>query len=316
MACVAPMVAHRTRSRTKTGKFAMRFLCKATSFRGRWGRDLMLLPCRNCIGCRLEQSRQAAVRLVHECAFHPYSGFLTLTYDDDHLPKSWSLEPARWTKFAKDLRARFAFLNKGCLKFYAVGEYGDVSSRPHYHAIVYSDAPLLIDQVEPARGGSPQFTSPDVSAVWPEGRHRISEVTFESAAYCARYVLKKRNGSCYDRQYEWLDTDTGELHQLAREFVRWPKGLGKLHFDKWKFDVYPRDQVVLPGRGAFLPPPYYDRLLEREAPEYLAKIKLARQQKADIHISEAEWFGLVNEKHRTGKVQLLRQKDFCPRGVE
>lgn len=316
MACGSAMVAHRTRSRTRTGKFAMKFLCKATSFQGRWGPDLMVLPCRQCIQCRLEKSRQAAVRLIHELKFHPYSGFLTLTYDDEHLPQSRSLEPGRWTKFARDLRARFEYRDLGKLKFFGVGEYGDISQRPHYHAIVYSDSPLLVEEVESSQSGGRQFVSPEVSAVWPDGRHRISEVTFESAAYCARYILKKINGEISASHYEWIHPSSGEVFVRAKEFARWPKGLGKLHFDQWSSDIYPSDEVVLPGRGKFLPPPYYDRLLEKLDPAFAEQIKLARKERSDIHMNEAEWFGLISENHRTEQVQKVRQRQLCPRGVE
>lgn len=305
MACRHPMVAHRTFGRTKNGRVPMKFICKASSFSGRWGPDLMMLPCRQCIGCRLEQSRQAAIRLVHELKFWPYSGFLTLTYDDGHLPAFASLDAARWTKFARDLRDRFSYRDLGKLKFFAVGEYGDESLRPHYHAIVFAEAPLLVDQVEPSRTGCPQFESPHVSAVWPDGRHRISEVTFESAAYCARYVLKKINGGGAFAHYG----------RRAREFVRWPKGLGKGHFERWWRDIYPSDQVCLPGRGSFLPPPYYDRLLEKLDPVFFSEIKLAREERSDKCTSAAEWFGRIEVNLRTDKVQLLRQAAVCPRSA-
>lgn len=276
----------------------------------------MLLPCRSCIGCRLEKSRQTAVRLVHELKYHSHSGFLTLTYDDESLPVGGTLEPARWTKFAKDLRARFDFLELGRLKFFGVGEYGDQRKRPHYHAIVYSPVSLFGEEVEKSRSGERQWTCEHVSAVWPEGRHRISEVTFESAAYVARYLLKKQSGDAAESHYESVDSRTGEVVVRAKEFARWPKGLAKLHFEQWKADIYPSDEVVLPGRGKFLPPPYYDRLLEKEDPEFAQQIKVARQEKAGIHITEAEWFGLVNEKHRTGNVQKVRQAQVCPRGID
>lgn len=320
MACFRPMVAHRTRSRTQSGKFRMKFLCRATSFSDRWGPDLMLLPCRQCIGCRLEQSRQAATRLIHELKFHPFSGFLTLTYDDKHLPKGGSLDPARWTKFMRDFRAHVSYRcplhgpsGEGVcnckVKAFGVGEYGEAKGRPHYHAILFSDFALYgpgFEEVEASRSGERQWVSPEVSSVWKDGRHRISEVTFESAAYVARYCLKKVNGP----------GESGHYLGRAKEFVRWPKGLGKLHFEKWSSDIYPSDQVVLPGRGKFLPPPYYDRLLERLDPEFFAKIKLVRSERHDNVASEAEWFGLIEEKERSERVQRLRQARFAPRGVE
>lgn len=305
MACAKPMVAYQTRSRTASGKFRFRFLCKATSFTGTWGPHLKLMPCRQCILCRLEQSRQTASRLVLELKAHPHAGFLTLTYDDDHLPEGQTLVPRHWTLFAKKLRSRFTEAELGKLKFFGVGEYGEKSGRPHYHAIVYSETPLMVEQVENSRTGHPQFIHPEIAEAWTYGMHRVSEVTFESAAYTARYALKKICGPTSDEHYQGR----------VKEFVRYPKRLARAYFEEWVHDIYPRDSINLPDRGNFTPPPYYDRLLEKFDPQLLRKIKLRRELKRDIAETEAEWFGLINDNNRSERVQQLRQQAFSPRGI-
>ena len=61
------------------------------------------LPCGRCVGCRLERSRQWAVRCMHEASMHMFNSFVTLTYDD-HLPEYNSLNYKHFQDFMKRLR--------------------------------------------------------------------------------------------------------------------------------------------------------------------------------------------------------------------
>jgi len=151
---------------TKNGKTALRFVGKARNPKIRYQvarSDCLLLPCRQCIGCRLERSRQWATRLMHETAFHKRSIFLTLTYD----PKKYldrSLIPVHLQTFFKDLRARHHYYGKAKSKYFACGEYGDQNQRAHYHVMLFSDLgtddPEATEE-EPSRSGDRQFSHPD-----------------------------------------------------------------------------------------------------------------------------------------------------------
>lgn len=291
------MVAGPLPGRTKNGKTPLKFLGKASSWHGPAPVNGLLLPCRQCIVCRLERSRLWAVRLLHEAKAHENACFLTLTYDDSHLPENQSLIRSHFTTFMKDLRARCHYYEKPKVKAYGVGEYGDRSGRPHYHAILYgpfgcSNSDPDRTPEEPSRSGDSQFSNHHLSAVWPYGRHRYSELTFESAAYVARYVLKKISGT------------KSEAHYGLRipEFQSPSKGIGKGHFQAWQGDIYPGDQVVLPGRGSFLPPPYYDRLLEKVDPALYEKVK---KKRAESHekMTSSEWYAGVERRLREGDVK-------------
>ena len=79
----------------------------------------LLLPCGQCIGCRIDYSRTWAIRCLHESKLHDENSFLTLTYDDDHLPSDLSLDKTHFQKFMKRLRSRFP---DRVIRYYHCGE--------------------------------------------------------------------------------------------------------------------------------------------------------------------------------------------------
>jgi len=310
MPCFSQMIAAPIPGKINNGKQQYKFLGKAAHYT-RWSKlnldDVKILPCKQCIGCRLERSRQWAVRLMHEIPFHKGACFLTLTYDEKSLPFFWKDDtPVRSTlmkthlqEFWKKLRARNEYHGKAKIKYFACGEYGEEKGRPHYHAALYGSVGLCgrkpkRTETRPSRSGGRQFTHSDIAACWPHGDHTISELTFESAAYIARYILKKVTGDLAQDHY-------GDLQP---EFQTSSNGLGRSHVEAWLSDVYPSDHVVLPGRGAFTPPPYYDRILEKVDPSLFEAVKKARDEAREKMTME-ELFLHFEERHREGRVRKL-----------
>lgn len=309
MPCYSQMLAYPTPGKTKNGKTPYKFVGKAANLYTRYGSitGALLLPCKQCIGCRLEKSRQWATRLMHETKFHSGSIFLTLTYDESNLPKNGSLVKSHLRTFFKDLRARNSYYGKNKIKYFACGEYGDTTGRPHYHAGLFGDLSIYDDaaiEEEPSRSGDRQFTHPDITATWPHGLHRFSEFNFETAAYVARYVLKKISGPASQAHYG----------NRIPEFQSSSNGLGKGHVETWLDDIYPSDHVVIPGRGAFMPPPYYDRLLEKRDPGLYQQVKLAREA-AKEKMNVSEWNASISERHREGEVRTLVTEQTLIRGL-
>jgi len=243
--------------------------------------DLPLkVSCGQCSGCRLERSRQWAVRCVHESKMHKQNCFLTLTYDDEHLPATRSLDVKDWQNFAKKLRRQV-----GPFRFFHCGEYGDENGRPHYHAAVFGldfheDRKLY----KTTKTGDRLYTSARLQKVWPQGFHTIGALTFESAAYVARYVMKKINGDRAEAHYARVDPNTGECWSLKPEYTTMSRrpGIGTTWITKFSADVYPSDEVIIGGKTA-RPPKFYDSHLERENPELLREIKIRRAKKAAKH---------------------------------
>ena len=236
------------------------------------------LPCGQCIGCRLERSRQWAMRCLHEASLYDYNSFITLTYDDVHLPAGGSLSYPDFQRFMKRLRKRVG----SKVRFYAGGEYGEQGTiRPHFHACLFGyDFPDKIFYKKSSSGES-IYTSKLLESLWPYGLSSIGDVTFQSAAYIARYCVAKRTGDAAKEWYacdEFVD-ESGEIRtSVTPEFNRMSlkPGIGSRWLEKFQTDVYPRDYVVINGVKV-KPPKYYDVLFERENPGVFSDIVAGRE---------------------------------------
>lgn len=232
----------------------------------------MTVPCGQCIGCRLERSRQWALRCVHEASLHEHNCFITLTYNDEHLPFNRTLVKSDFQLFMKRLRKSLGFP----IRFFHCGEYGETTHRPHYHAIIFGwepDDKVLFNVVNGVR----VFTSEKLEKIWGNGFITVGDVTFESAAYVARYVLKKITGDKAAAHYN------GRLPEYVTMSRR--PGIAFDWFQKYWSDVYPHDYVVARGYKC-KPPRYYDKCLGDELPYTLETIKRARAAMAALHADD------------------------------
>lgn len=215
------------------------------------------LRCGQCIACRLEKSRQWAVRCMHEASLYRASSFVTLTYDDEHL-ESLSLNYRDFQLFNKRARRKL-----GPFRFFMCGEYGEKGWRPHFHTAMFG---VHFGDRYPWRkspSGHPLYRSQTLEALWPNGGCEIGDVTFESAAYIARYVTKKVTGDAAQEHYCRVDDRTGEIVQLEPEFTQMSRrpGIGRPWFDRYKTEVFPRDSVVVRGK-IVRPPRFYSEILK------------------------------------------------------
>lgn len=141
------------------------------------------VPCGKCMACRISKTAEWTKRLMDEKEGKP-ACFITLTYDDPHLPPS-GLVKEDLTNFIKRLRRR---LEPKTVKYYACGEYGDTTARPHYHIIVIGWEPPLHDLIKIRNN---LVTSRMLNDTWGMGYTSVGTVTKESAQYVAGYVRKK-----------------------------------------------------------------------------------------------------------------------------
>lgn len=163
------------------------------------GRYRFLVPCRKCLGCQIDYSRDWANRMIIELQDNPKAIFLTLTYNNDHLPmtdEGYSTLCKRDVQlFFKRLRRHFDGVR---IRYYLAGEYGTRTFRPHYHAIVYGIGLSDFSDLE-YRGCNerkdPFYSSRVMSDIWSNGFILMSDVTWKTCAYVARYVLKKQGKS-------------------------------------------------------------------------------------------------------------------------
>lgn len=218
----------------------------------------VLVPCGHCLGCRADQARQWAVRIMHESQTRPPAYFATLTYAPENLPENGSLVPDHTRDAFKRLRRRVGRR----VSYYLCGEYGETTNRPHYHAVLFG-AGLLDRTLIDTRHGAPVWKSELLEDTWRHGLTEITPLTYGAAAYVAGYVRKKVRKQDHPEYYDRVDPLTGEIVQVEQEFARMSRrpALGREWIERYWTDVYPRDFVVVNG-FPMKPPRYYDKYME------------------------------------------------------
>lgn len=277
MPCYHPITGYRSKYVNSTGKRSIVFNTKDGYA------DLQVdLPCGKCVGCRLEYSRQWAVRCMHEAQMHEANSFITLTFNEENIPGDQSIRKDHLQRFFKRLRK-----NTGVkFKYFACGEYGDQNHRPHYHAVIFGyDFPDRTLYTK-TKGGHLLFNSETLDKAWQDqGYAVIGDVTFDSCAYVARYVMKKRKGDddyvdprtgkTNKEYYAITDDETGETFFREPEFclmsrgsgkkddpTLWRYGIGRSWLEKFKTDT-DKDFITVNFNKQKLPK-YYDAVLEIE----------------------------------------------------
>ncbi|HGJ5877695.1 MAG TPA: hypothetical protein ACHBZ9_01075 [Arsenophonus nasoniae] len=294
MSCYKPITGYRSKAgRNENGAWPIVF----SSDKGYLDMPVEV-PCGQCIGCRLERSRQWAVRCMHEASLHEDNCFITLTYDEEHLDDHASLNKRDFQLFMKRLRKRFG---EG-IRYFHCGEYGELLQRPHYHACLFNfDFPDKT--LWTVRNGVRLYRSEALEELWPFGYSSIGSVTFDSAAYVARYITKKITGDNADEYYQGREP---EYITMSRK-----PGIGAKWLEKYTEDVYPLDKVVLQtSKGAKLakPPRYYDKIYDLSNPSEFERIRAKRVRKASVHSEDNTYERLaVREKvHQLRSKQLIR----------
>lgn len=273
MPCYTPLNGYVARRPNPTGK-------RSIVFNHRDGYiDLpMQVPCGQCIGCRLERSRQWAMRCVHEASLYEDNCFITLTFNDKHLQEDRSLCKKDFQLFMKRLRKKFSIPEGGSslrddqkIRYYHCGEYGENFGRPHHHACLFNfDFPDK--EFISCRDGINLYRSDMLEELWPYGYSTIGNVTFESAAYVARYIMKKITGEKAEEHYKGREK---EYTTMSRR-----PGLGRGWIEKFQSDVYPHDRVILRGDIQCKPPKYYDSIYDIDNHDILCILKGKRERRA------------------------------------
>lgn len=222
---------------------------------------------------------------MNELQDHNGSLFITLTYNDKNLPKNKSLCPQHLTNFFKRLRKSYS----KPLRHYSCGEYGDSTARPHYHAIIFG---LELKDLEyyTHNNGNNLYNSSYMDKTWSHGTVIIGNVTFESCAYVARYILKKVTGKDSWQSYAQLDKETGEItNEREKEFTRMSNrpGIGSKWYSQYKSDIWNNDGTLyIRGGIPTKPPRFYEDKYELENPKHLQIIKQRRAEKAILNLPD------------------------------
>lgn len=300
MPCYRPLRAWRKNERTVNGK-------RGITFKRSEGLvdEEFQLPCGRCIGCRLEYARQWAMRCMHEASLHEENSFITLTYDDANVPYGYSLDKRHFQSFMKRLRAR---IEPKQVRFFACGEYGDESFRPHYHACIFGHRPEDLKAIRRTGSDYPLFQSSFLSDVWGKGHVSVGEVSYESAGYVARYITKKVTGEKKAEAYWRVDEQDGKIYQVSPEFALMSRrpGVGRDWIDKFGLEVWNHDSVIVNGQEV-LPPKFY---LNQQSEQTQERIKEARKERiAEIPLEERTERRLrVKEQVKAAQTRSLKRQ--------
>lgn len=286
------------------------------------------VACGQCLGCRTDRANAWAARIVHEGECWDENCFITLTYDE--APPGGSLVRQDFVKFMKRLRKEFGDRQ---IRYYMCGEYGEKYDRPHYHAIVFNLQFRDLQSFSVSESGE-LFYSETLERIWGKGFCTVGKLTFESARYCAGYVCKKITGARADDFYLrcdedgvafWLEPEYGTMSRGVRcarcKTLGYKKpgclictgGIGRSWYEEFKGDVFPSDEIPVPGSGVFKKVPrYYVSLLEQEDEEAFEQVKAVRKKYLLAHIDEFSPDRL-RDKY---KVHMAKNKLFTNRSYE
>lgn len=272
---------------------------------------IQTIPCQHCWACQLNKSAEWATRNMLETLDHDHCYFITLTYDDDHLPipeyieykkiienaeeikeitcreyndGTWiegTLVPEHVEKFIKDLRNYFAYRGIKGIRYFYCGEYGETTHRPHYHMLLYG-APLDLSKnysYHIDKNFKEHWKNPLIDELWQYGMHDIANVEWSSAAYVSRYTTKKISN---DGDVEYY-AKQGKIKEYIRMSNR--PGIGMNYYQNHKLDIYKNDSMIMKtvkgNTGSFKPPKAFDKLFKEEYPEEWKKIEIRRQKCAN-----------------------------------
>ena len=289
--------------------------------------EVQVIPCGQCASCRLNYSRDWAVRCSLEAELHEHNYFITLTYDDIHVPRETcidyegvihetTLRRRDIQLFIKRLREHERTVHSNTnIKVFYCGEYGENrSQRPHFHLCVFGVSPIEDLVFKYQKGDYKFYKSVTYENFWCGedgnliGFVDISSCSFDTIAYTARYIMKKQKGKSkkdFLEYYQTLGDDAPPLR--ADVFVGMSRrpGIAAAYYEKHKDQIYSEDLVRYYKKYDVFrskPPRYFDKLFERDDEVSYRKLRnrrtvagrLARKQRYKL-CSEPELARLKRE---------------------
>ena len=291
------------------------------------------IPCGKCQSCRLDYSKEWMQRCMLEQKLWAYNEMITLTYDEEHLPKQIganikendvnfetgeinpetkfkevpTLKKDDVQKFLKRLRRYWQYnYGQDNIRFYMCGEYGDQKGRPHYHLLMFNFEVHDKEFYKYSKKGFKMYHSQVIEDLWGKGHIELNEVNAETCAYVARYIMKKQKGGNAKELAE-LKGQVPEYTNCSRK-----PGIGGNYFEEHKEQIYSSDKIYInTGKGldTALPSKYFDRLYDAEEHDLMEKIKARRKELAEQRqATQVMLSGLSPEKIREYKANALRER--------
>lgn len=239
------------------------------------------VKCGKCVECLRQKSVEWAFRILDECSLYSQNSFLTLTYNDEHIPPGGSVSRRELQLFIKRLRQEISPVR---IRFFGCGEYGKKFGRPHYHLIIFGWYPAdawFFKHVD----GSDLYRSPTLEKVWRYGFSSVAAVDYYSALYTAKYM----NKIDFDN---FKKNNRGQSAPVSAPFIQMSNRPGIGYECVYQSDLR-SDRIYKNGRSCKIPR-YYLKVMERDG-LFLDEFKERRQRDGSL---KASFVDLVAKRER------------------
>lgn len=312
MVCFHPKTAWQNPTGSLTEPSQIYYQKKKISFREVKGWNKIEIPCGHCIGCKLDSASMWGTRCTLEAKNWKNNCFITLTYNNEHLPHNKD-KPTLRKKDLQDFLKRLRYYEKGIetweltkeknpIRYFACGEYGPKGGRPHYHLAIFNWKPDDLKFYKFNKYNQPIYKSKKLMKIWGKGFVTIEELNYNTANYVAQYTLKKAGLKPNKREYtgefeiiEKVDERNGEIfkvthniqrkiqHDVEDEFTTMSRaiGIGKVYWDKNKEKIKNNGNIIIKIDGQVKAKPiprYFKKLWETENWEEYARFKYEKQK--------------------------------------
>lgn len=296
------------------------------------------VPCNSCDECLLNRAKKKAAQLMienYDRKDPSGSWFVTLTYDDNHIPYNEVYNKGELVSIEESLPPKDPYLyefkkdRKKCIKpfidnlsYYAMtkygderpmwfycGEYGGLTKRPHFHMIIFG---LHIPPEElkfyEQRDGYILYEWTKGAEIWENGFVTVGNFTAETAAYVAGYALKKQS----TKTKNWYYLQQGKIPEYTGQ-SRYP-AIGANYYEKHKEEIYETDEIYLPSAMGVIklrPISYYDTKFGIENPQKMEAIKTRREEIAiqnEIHRMKTTSLSTSEQRRVTARTKKKKKE--------
>ena len=288
MACLHPLKRWVVGYDAKNDKDIAKITPWATEY-VKYGRktitEFQQIPCSKCIECRLNYAKEWATRCILEAKQYKHNEMLTLTYNDENIPKKMGIITKTGEygeietlvkKDVQDFLKRLRKASKQEFRYFMCGEYGTENKRPHYHIILFNYEAKDKKHHAYNKKGNEMFTSELINKAWGKGFAILNNVDYGSCEYVARYIIKKQKGPNAAQEY----IDRGQQPEYTCMSRR--PGIGNYYFEKLKEGDYETKKIWTKTQKALKcakPCRYFDKLYEQFSPQEWEEIQKRRKEK-------------------------------------
>lgn len=321
--CTSPKKAWLPNEKNSDGKRPLEFKIPPASKLLQF--KMVDVGCNHCIACESIRSVKQAVQLACELKFtQGESQFITLTYDDEHLPEDYSVHIEHLQTFIKRLRHHIERHKRitGKFRYSSVGEYGGMFQRPHYHLAAFD---LNLDDLEvyskqqSSNGEYNVYESPLLTEIWGLGSIKLIPLQFENCLYITQHhFADKVNQTIPDYKKHVNHPITGKLIKLRKkEFSTRSSrpGIGKKYFEKYYSEIFIGDSIIV-NKREFSVPNYFVKLLKIADLDQYEKIKADRAAKVKTKTFQQNQYqanydqALIGNDNLKGKTNIKAGKYY------